>query len=212
MHPTFSIYTWLRRSTNSGTLNYRNVPQSGELLVIIAVGGISVQPRSFLEMGCGGSSAAKAEPLPNGAPADWKDAPTATFKLLDKTGTGTIVLVSYKMRETTFSEISAMGDDVMELQKAIGDFASAPIVLMEDWIDLIKGRIEDKGWEEVSKFLTAVDAAVADTKRNVCETTAKAVFKLADEGWAEPPNTGTGLHPTCTFTTMSVFKSANVVR
>jgi len=140
-------------------------------------------------MGCGGSSAAKPDPPPNGAPEDWKAKPTATFKLLDKTESSWIVLVAYKVRETKFSEISALGDDIMEQQKAIGDFETTEKVFLTDWIDLIKARIEDKGWEPVSNFLDAIDAAVADTKRNTCETLAKGIFKTMDEGWAEPANT-----------------------
>lgn len=132
------------------------------------------------------------DPPPNGAPETWKDTVAYTFKLLDKPGTGSIVLVSHKVRDTKFSEISALGEDLMEKQKSIGDFETAlDGVTLETWTDSIKERIAAKGWGPVAEFLEAINAAIADgPRRNTCDAIAKTVFKTMDEGWAEPANTG----------------------
>jgi len=139
-------------------------------------------------MGCGGSALAK-EPLPKDAPEEWKATVTASFRLLDKEGSGIITLVPFKKREILFSEVTVLGDDVAQKQKEIGDFESK-VVSITDWIEVIKGKIEANGWAPVLALLEAIDAGVANSSLNQCEQIAKKVFKQMDSAWAEPANTG----------------------
>jgi len=141
-----------------------------------------------LTMGCGAAKPA-VDPPPNGAPEDWKQQVMATFRLLDKNGSGVISLIPYKKRETLFSEISVLGEDVLEKQKEIDDFTNQTVPILE-FIEIMKTKIEAKGWEPVKALLTAVDTAAANSNLNECEKTARKVFKMMDSGWADPPNTG----------------------
>jgi len=142
-------------------------------------------------MGCAASGPAK-EPAPKDAPEDWKATVMATFRSIDKNSTGTITLIPYKKRETVFSELSVLGDPVLEKQKELGDFPAKTVTILE-WIDIIKAKVEEKGWGPVNEYLQAVDAVVKEgptSSANQSEQLAKKVFKDMDSNWAEPANTG----------------------
>ena len=137
----------------------------------------------------GGSTPAK-DPPPNGAPADWKAKVTATFKVLDKEGAGYISTVPSKLAQTSLSEISVLGADVLEKQVAAGDLKASIMVTLPDWIAVIKGKCEEKGWGAVGAFLEAVDAAAATDKKSEVEAAARGCFAALDADWAEPPKSG----------------------
>jgi len=138
-------------------------------------------------MGCAGST---PEPPPNGAPEDWKEKTMAVFRLLDKNQAHTIALVPKKKAEMVFSEISVLGEDVLEKQKAIDDFEANQAVNIVHWVEIIKLKIIAKGWGAVNELLEAVTVAVGDSSKNQCDSTAKGIYKEMDKSWCEPANTG----------------------
>jgi hypothetical protein len=146
-------------------------------------------------MGCAGSKPS-GPPPPPGAPDDWKAKAMAAFGALDKEKAGYITTVPSKQRDTKFSEIFMLGDEVIKKQQAAGDLELNLAVDLATWIGVVRTRCEDEsiGWEKVGAFLEAIVASVeaaddAERKKKV-EEKAALCFKGLDEDWADPPKTG----------------------
>ena len=142
-------------------------------------------------MGCGGSKPPAGPP--GGAPADYLAQATATFKLLDKDGSGSISLVAKRKMDEAFGEISVLGDEVVAKQVALGDFETKPKVTLEAWLALVTTKVEEKTWAPMAELLAAIEGAVAAGEADgakLVEPLARDVFKKLDEGWVEPAKTG----------------------
>jgi len=135
-------------------------------------------------MGCG-PSAPKGPPPPNDAPADWTETVDAVFKL-DKPGAGYISTINFKKRDTKFSEITILGDDICKMMLEAGDLPENEKMSSAEWVTTIRGKVEGKGWGPMEAFLKAVLKAAADDSLNDCATLGTAVYKSTATDWCQP--------------------------
>ena len=88
-----------------------------------------------------------------------------------------------------------LGEDIVEKQKAAMPSLETNWrgVTKDEWLDIVKAGIGEKGWAPMEAFLAAVDAKVAATASGgtaSCEALAKKVYNQFDQDWCETKNTG----------------------
>ena len=131
---------------------------------------------------------------PVGAPPEWKDDASAVFDLLDKEGAGYITTVpadAPKVAGHCHSEISVLGDEVLEAQRAAGDFGLQLSISRDDWLaTLSRLTSEDgRGWEPVGTFLQAISTAASNGvgKKGEVDEASRACFSALSDMMAGGP-------------------------
>lgn len=131
---------------------------------------------------------------PVGAPPNWKDEACAVFDLLDKEGAGYISTVpsdAPKVAGHCHSEISVLGEEVLDAQRDAGDLGLMLNVSREDWVATL-GQLasqDGRGWEPVAILLETIYTAASNGvgKKGEVEEHARACFSALSDMMAGGP-------------------------